>query len=147
MTVASMVRLPLVFALLPAGIAAQAAPASTGDAWQIIMPAQASLVLGRDGALIGELGKERRINVALRALPKFVGNAFVAVEDKRFYQHDGVDLVGVAGAIKDAVTKGNLRGASTITQLLVGNIHPNPLDTVDCGCCTLTTIGSLMPEL
>jgi len=128
---ASVVCLPLVFALLPAGLAAQGAPGSTGEAWQIITPAQASLVLGRDGALIGELGRERRINVALRTLPKYVGHAFVSVEDKRFYQHDGVDLVGVAGAIKDAVTKGNLRGASTITQLLVGNMHPDLIDRRD----------------
>ena len=131
MTAVSAVCLPVVLAFLPAGMAAQGASGSTGEAWQIITPPQASLVLGRDGSLIGELGRERRINVALRSLPKYVGNAFVAVEDKRFYQHDGVDLVGVAGAIKDAVTKGNLRGASTITQLLVGNMHPDLIDRRD----------------
>lgn len=116
---------------MPIGLGAQAAPASTGEAWQIITPAQATMVLGRDGSLIGVLGKERRTSVALRTLPKYVAHAFVAVEDKRFYQHDGVDLVGVAGAIKDAVTKGNLRGASTITQLLVGNMHPDLIDRRD----------------
>ena len=121
----------LLVSTVPLGLAAQAVPASTGEAWQIVTPAQVSLVLARDGALIGELGRERRINIALRSLPKYVGNAFVAVEDKRFYQHDGVDLVGVAGAIKDAVTKGNLRGASTITQLLVGNMHPDLIDRRD----------------
>ena len=123
--------MPLALAFLPATVAAQTAPASTGEAWQITTPAQASVVLSRDGSLIGELGKERRLNIALRTLPKYVGNAFVAVEDKRFYQHDGVDLVGVAGAIKDAVTKGSLRGASTITQLLVGNMHPDLIDRRD----------------
>jgi penicillin-binding protein 1A len=121
----------LLVSAVPLGLAAQAVRASTGEAWQIVTPAQVSLVLARDGALIGELGRERRINIALRSLPKYVGNAFVAVEDKRFYQHDGVDLVGVAGAIKDAVTKGNLRGASTITQLLVGNMHPDLIDRRD----------------
>ena len=123
--------LPLLLAVLPLSLSAQASPPSTGEAWQIITPAQATLVLARDGALIGELGKERRVNVALKTLPKYVGHAFVAVEDKRFYQHDGVDLVGVAGAIKDAVIKGNLRGASTITQLLVGNMHPDLIDRRD----------------
>ncbi len=123
--------LPLLLAMMPLRLAAQATPPSTGEAWQIITPAQATLVLARDGALIGEIGKERRVNVALKTLPKFVGHAFVAVEDKRFYQHDGVDLVGVAGAIKDAVIKGNLRGASTITQLLVGNMHPDLIDRRD----------------
>ncbi len=102
-----------------------------GEAWQIITPLQASLVLARDGTLIGQMGRERRLSIPVRTLPKYVGQAFIAVEDKRFYQHDGVDLVGVAGAIKDAVTKGNLRGASTITQLLVGNMHPDLIDRRD----------------
>ncbi len=111
---------------------AAAAPAQgTGEAWQIITPPQATLVLARDGALLGQMGKERRLSIPIRSLPRFVGQAFIAVEDKRFYQHDGVDLVGVAGAIKDAVTKGNLRGASTITQLLVGNMHPDLIDRRD----------------
>lgn len=111
--------------------AQQTAPASTGDVWRIITPPQASLVLARDGGVIGQFGRERRLSVPLRTLPKYVGQAFIAVEDKRFYQHDGVDLVGVAGALKDAVTKGNLRGASTITQLLVGNMHPDIIDRRD----------------
>ncbi len=128
---APLVFVPFLLVVRPLNLGAQGAPTSTGEAWQIITPAQATLVLARDGALIGELGKERRINIALKSLPKYVGNAFVAVEDKRFYQHDGVDLVGVAGAIKDAVTKGNLRGASTITQLLVGNMHPDLIDRRD----------------
>lgn len=109
---------------------AQAA-ATTGEPWRIITPPQATLVLGRDGTVIGEIGRERRLSIPLRTLPKYVGQAFIAVEDKRFYQHDGVDLVGVAGALKDAVTKGNLRGASTITQLLVGNMHPDVIDRRD----------------
>jgi len=103
---------------------------STGDVWRIITPPQVTLVLGRDGTLIGQIGHERRLSVPIRTLPKYVGQAFIAVEDKRFYQHDGVDLVGVAGAIKDAV-KGNVRGASTITQLLVGNMHPDLIDRRD----------------
>ncbi len=107
------------------------AQAPAVEPWQIITPPQASLVLGRDGALIGVVGPERRVSVPLRSLPRYVGQAFVAVEDKRFYQHDGVDLVGIAGALKDAVTTGNLRGASTITQLLVGNMHPDLIDRRD----------------
>jgi 1A family penicillin-binding protein len=106
-------------------------PAGTGEPWRIVTPAQATLVLARDGTLLGQFGRERRINVSLRSLPKYVGQAFIAVEDKRFYQHDGVDLVGVAGALKDAVTTGTLRGASTITQLLVGNMHPDIIDRRD----------------
>ena len=110
---------------------AQSTPAPTGEPWRIITPPQVTLVLGRDGSVIGEIGRERRLSVPLRTLPKYVGQAFIAVEDKRFYQHDGVDLVGVAGALKDAVTRGNIRGASTITQLLVGNMHPDVIDRRD----------------
>lgn len=121
-------------ALVAAPLAAQGAAKGalgTGEPWSIITPPQATLVLARDGTLIGEIGRERRLSIALRTLPRYVGQAFIAVEDKRFYQHDGVDLVGVAGALKDAVTKGDIRGASTITQLLVGNMHPDVIDRRD----------------
>ena len=80
-------------------------------AWQIVIPAQASIILAADGSMIGEIGKESRFNVPLRTLPKYVSQAFIAVEDQRFYQHDGVDLVGVAAAIKDNLLGGS-RGAS-----------------------------------
>src|ERR1700722_6695790 len=98
------------FALLITAMAATAAraqqaapPPSSGteEAWQIISPPQSSLVYARDGSLIGEIGAEWRTSVAISTLPKYVGEAFIAVEDKRFYQHNGVDVVGIAGAIKD----------------------------------------------
>ena len=109
---------------------AQQAPKSTGQAWQIITPPQSSLVFARDGSLIGEIGSEWRTSVSVGSLPKYVGQAFIAVEDKRFYQHNGVDVVGIAGAIKDNLS-GAKRGASTITQLLVGNMHPDLIDRRD----------------
>jgi 1A family penicillin-binding protein len=102
-----------------------------GEAWQIVNPAQSSLVYARDGSLIGEIGKEWRTSVSIRTLPKFVGQAFVAVEDHRFYQHDGVDVVGIAGAIKGKILGENRGGASTITQQLVGNMHPDLIDRRD----------------
>lgn len=102
----------------------------TGEAWQIITPLQSSLVYARDGSLIGEIGPEWRTSVSITTLPKYVGEAFIAVEDKRFYQHNGVDMVGIAGAIKDNLL-GSSRGASTITQLLVGNMHPDLIDRRD----------------
>jgi len=100
------------------------------EAWQIILPPQASIIFARDGSMIGEIGKEIRFSVPLRTLPKYVGQAFVAVEDQRFYQHDGVDLQGIAAAIKDNIL-GERRGASTITQQLVGNMHPDLIDRSD----------------
>lgn len=111
----------------PAGAAAAQA-AGTGDPWRIIQPPQITVVLARDGSVIGELGREKRLMVSIRNLPKYLPAAFVAVEDKRFYQHDGVDLVGVAGAIKGKILGANRGGASTITQQLVGNMHPDVID-------------------
>src|SRR6187431_1210843 len=114
---------------------ATTAPKSTGQVWQIVPQPQSSLVYARDGSLIGEIGHESRTSVSIRTLPKYVPQAFVAVEDQRFYQHDGVDLIGVAGAIKgkllEKITGDHRGGASTITQQLVGNMHPDQIDRRD----------------
>ena len=125
---------PLLFLLaapLPRPLFAQ----STGQPWQIVPQPQSSLVFARDGSLLGEIGRESRTSVSIRTLPKYVGQAFVAVEDQRFYQHDGVDLIGVAGAIKgkllEKITGDHRGGASTITQQLVGNMHPDLIDRRD----------------
>ena len=103
-------------------------PANTGEPWKLVQPPQVTLVISRDGAILGEIGREKRLMVSIRNLPKYLPQAFVAVEDKRFYQHDGVDLVGVAGAIKGKIMGANRGGASTITQQLVGNMHPDIID-------------------
>ena len=115
----------VLFLLVPAALAAQQV-----EPWQIIQPPQSSIIYARDGSMIGEMGKESRFSVPIRTLPKYVGNAFVAVEDQRFYEHDGVDLKGVAAAIKDNLL-GERRGASTITQQLVGNMHPTIINRKD----------------
>jgi 1A family penicillin-binding protein len=104
---------------------------STGEAWRIIQPAQSSIVLARDGSIIGEIGKQFRTSVRITSLPSWVPQAFVAVEDQRFYKHDGVDMIGIAGAFKDLITDQRLRGASTITQQLAGIMHPDVIDRSD----------------
>lgn len=114
----------------PAGGQGAAAPADSTAPWRIVRPPQSSLVLARDGSLIGEIGAQFRTSIPLASLPAHVPQAFIAIEDQRFYQHDGVDLVGIAGALRDAV-RGNPRGASTITQQLVGNMHPSIIDRSD----------------
>jgi 1A family penicillin-binding protein len=111
---------------------ASAQTRGTGEAWRIVPQPQSSEILARDGSLIGEVGSQIRTSVSLRSLPRYVGQAFIAIEDQRFYQHDGVDVVGIAGAIKDNIL-GERRGASTITQLLVGNMHPDIIDRTDKG--------------
>jgi 1A family penicillin-binding protein len=116
--------------LAPASADAQQPRAPDAEPWTIVPVPQASLVLARDGSLIGEIGKEIRTSVSIKALPGYLPHAFVAVEDHRFYQHDGVDVVGIAGALKDNIF-GERRGASTITQQLVGNMHPDLIDRTD----------------
>ena len=120
----------LVRSLAGVALAAGNLAAQSNDPAAIIPLPQSSMVLARDGTVIGEFGRQVRTSISIGALPRFVGQAFVAVEDQRFYQHDGVDLVGVAAAVKDAVM-GNARGASTITQQLVGNMHPDIIDRRD----------------
>ena len=132
-----MYRLLLAFVFLAGSLGAQtpSQTPSTGLVWQIVPQLQSSLVFARDGAYIGEIGKESRTSVQIRTLPKYVGQAFVAVEDQRFYQHDGVDLIGVVGAIKgklfEKITGDHRGGASTITQQLVGNMHADQIDRRD----------------
>jgi penicillin-binding protein 2D len=122
---------PLTLALVALALTTPAAAQdAAGEAWRIVTPPQSSLVFARDGSLIGEIGREWRTNIVLGSLPKYVPAAFVAVEDRRFYAHDGVDMVGIAAAIKDNLLGGN-RGASTITQQLVGNMHPDLIDRTD----------------
>jgi 1A family penicillin-binding protein len=126
-----LIALALTLLLLgPASARAQQSRASDSEPWTIVPVPQASLVLARDGSLIGEIGKEIRTSVSIKSLPAYLPHAFVAVEDHRFYQHDGVDVVGIAGALKDNIF-GERRGASTITQQLVGNMHPDLVDRTD----------------
>jgi len=116
--------------LAPASVSGQQSRSPDTEPWTIVPVPQASLVLARDGSLIGEIGKEIRTSVSIKSLPGYLPRAFVAVEDHRFYQHDGVDVVGIAGALKDNIF-GERRGASTITQQLVGNMHPDLIDRTD----------------
>ncbi|MDQ6717140.1 MAG: transglycosylase domain-containing protein, partial [Gemmatimonadota bacterium] len=120
----------IVFLGSASALGGQQANAVDTEPWRIVNPPQASLVIARDGSVIGEIGREWRLSVPITSLPRYLPQAFVAIEDKRFYQHNGVDVVGIAGAIKDDIF-GNRRGASTITQQLVGNMHPSIISRAD----------------
>src|SRR5665213_1621246 len=78
-----------------------------------------------DGALLGEYSKERRLYLPIQAVPKLVINAFLAAEDKNFYEHGGIDYSGMArAAVLYAENYGSNRrpqGASTITQQVAKN--------------------------
>jgi penicillin-binding protein 1A len=85
-------------------------------------PAASSLFFSRDGRVIGEFYKERRYPVGLDEIPQHVRNAFLAVEDRAFYRHQGIHLKGVARAVVNNLTGKDLQGGSTITQQLVRGI-------------------------
>src|ERR1700753_3467928 len=78
-----------------------------------------------DGSLLGEYARERRLYLPIQAMPKLVTNAFLAAEDKNFYEHGGIDFSGMARAgLVFAQNYGSNRrpqGASTITQQVAKN--------------------------
>ncbi len=90
-------------------------------------PYQASKVFAADGRLITDFYRERRTVITLDSMAPSLPAAFLAVEDKRFYDHHGVDWFGVFAAAKDALL-GQPRGASTITMQLAGNLFPEDID-------------------
>jgi len=77
----------------------------------------------RSGAVIGVRGGRFPPPVDLARLPAYVPAAFVAIEDRRFYEHQGVDPLGIARALVTDITQGRAaQGASTITQQLARNL-------------------------
>src|SRR3954471_6991183 len=75
-----------------------------------------------EGSLLGEFGEERRAFVAISDVPKSMVNAILAAEDERFYQHRGVDYIGVGrAALSNFVSGGVRQGASTITMQVARN--------------------------
>ncbi len=90
---------------------------------------QTSKLFAADGRLITELGTQRRTVVSLQEMAPIVPAAFLAVEDKRFYQHHGIDWLRFIGAAKTNMLHfGVAQGFSTITMQLVGNLFPEDVD-------------------
>ena len=80
-----------------------------------------------EGELIAQSGLERRALVDLDSLPPYVVNAFIAVEDRRFYQHSGVDVKSVVRALYQNLVMGRIvSGGSTITQQITKNLILGP---------------------
>jgi penicillin-binding protein 1A len=92
---------------------------------QPVRQADSSLVYGANGGLIGVLpAVENRTAVAQDAISSWMPKATVAIEDRRFYQHGGVDPVGIFRAFVADVSAGHIvQGGSTITQELVRNLY------------------------
>src|SRR5579872_3601764 len=78
-----------------------------------------------DGSLVAEYARERRLYIPIQAVPKLVINAFLAAEDKNFYEHGGLDFSGIARAalvyIQNYGSNRRPQGASTITQQVAKN--------------------------
>src|SRR3954468_22165362 len=91
-------------------------------------PPQASEVLDRDGRLLARLAPEQRIVVPISSIPRKVAGAFLSVEDRRFYQHHGIDWRRVGGAFWRNVKSLRLReGSSTLTMQLSRNVFPDQI--------------------
>ncbi|WP_182049911.1 transglycosylase domain-containing protein [Changpingibacter yushuensis] len=84
-------------------------------------PSEQSVILAADGTEIASFYAENRIVVASDHISQYMKDAVVAIEDRRFYEHNGIDVQGLLGAVLNNVTGGNLAGGSTITQQYVKN--------------------------
>src|SRR5689334_23435265 len=79
-------------------------------------------IFSADGALIGEFGEERRAVIKIAQVPTLLRQAIVAAEDERFYEHGGVDYIGVLrAAVHNFSSGGSKQGASTITMQVARN--------------------------
>ncbi len=88
-------------------------------------------IYSADGELMAQYGEKRRIPVTLAQMPPEMVKAFIATEDSRFYEHHGVDPVGIFRAASVALFSGHAtQGASTITQQLARNFFLSPERTL-----------------
>lgn len=89
-------------------------------------------ILDRNGKLLYEIFREQnRTVVKLKELPIYVAQATIAIEDKDFYRHGGISIVGgIIRAVKDMILTGKIQGGSTITQQLVKSSLLTPQRTL-----------------
>jgi penicillin-binding protein 1A len=96
------------------------------------VPDEASVVVDREGREVEKLFRVHRVVVGIDSLPDHVPQAFVATEDRTFYDHGGVDLKRVAGAaLQNIRTRGIAEGFSTITMQVARNVFPDRLPMQD----------------
>ncbi len=85
------------------------------------------VVYDAKGNIIAELGAERRYPISIEQIPPYVYQSVVAVEDARFYEHSGIDPLGIARAMVSNIKAGKMvEGGSTLTQQLVKVIYLSP---------------------
>ncbi len=117
--------IPLVLVLTGLGATAAFKNSCALSSLQPVTIGQNSFVYAADGTLLGSIPAERnRQPVPLSQISPWMSKATIAVEDRRFYQHGGVDYWGIARAAWRDATKGRVvEGGSTITQQLVRNLY------------------------
>src|SRR6478609_8132587 len=80
-------------------------------------------IVGVDGSLLATRGEMAGANVSLKELPPYLPKAFIAIEDRRFYSHHGVDPIGIMrAAVANVLHRGVSQGGSTLTQQLAKNL-------------------------
>ncbi|MEA2890753.1 MAG: penicillin-binding protein, partial [Bradyrhizobium sp.] len=80
-------------------------------------------IVGLDGSVLATRGEMAGSNVSLKDLPPYLPKAFIAIEDRRFYSHYGVDPLGIArAAVANLMHRGVSQGGSTLTQQLAKNL-------------------------
>ncbi|HEY3298188.1 MAG TPA: penicillin-binding protein 1A [Armatimonadota bacterium] len=90
-------------------------------------PTEATKIYSSDGVVLADIYKENREFVSIEKIPKDLQNATVAIEDKRFYKHLGVDFIGIFRAVYQNFRRGHMaEGGSTLTQQLARNIYLTP---------------------
>lgn len=88
-------------------------------------------VYSADNELIAQYGEKRRIPLPLAEIPPLMVKAFIATEDSRFYDHHGIDPIGIFRAVSVMASSGHAsQGASTITQQLARNFYLSPEKTL-----------------
>jgi penicillin-binding protein 1A len=83
-------------------------------------------VYSSESILLGEFGEERRAYVRIQDVPNSLKKAIIAIEDRRFYEHNGIDTKGIVRAIRNNVTGRGHEGASTITMQVAKNFFSSP---------------------
>jgi penicillin-binding protein 1A len=80
-------------------------------------------IVGMDGSMLAQRGEMAGANVALKDLPQYLPKAFIAIEDRRFYSHFGIDPLGILrAAVTNVLHRGVSQGGSTLTQQLAKNL-------------------------
>src|SRR5688500_6315027 len=131
---ASLGGMLLCLALLPVALWQNCGLAGCPDVASLrsYQPGGATVLVDRNGSEIADLARVRHEVVELASLPEHVADAFVAVEDRRFREHDGVDWRRVGGALLANVRAGGIaEGSSTITMQLSRNLFSDRLHASD----------------